>query len=68
MTSAPQLRAAAEALGVLGAIGRRSCIIGGPALQRWGEPRMTQDADLTVLAPVGTEATLVDGLLRRFRA
>jgi hypothetical protein len=25
------------------------CFIGGIAVQRWGEPRLTQDADLTLL-------------------
>jgi len=25
------------------------CVIGGLAVQRWGEPRLTQDADLTLL-------------------
>jgi len=25
------------------------CFIGGIAVQRWGEPRFTQDADLTLL-------------------
>ena len=42
-------------------------MIGGLALQRWGEPRFTQDADLTVLAPFGSEAKVVDDLLALFR-
>ncbi len=25
------------------------CVIGGLAVHRWGEPRLTQDADLTLL-------------------
>lgn len=29
-------------------------IIGGTAVQIWGEPRFTQDLDLTVLAPIET--------------
>ena len=28
--------------------GFRFCFIGGLALQRWGEPRLTQDVDLTI--------------------
>ena len=32
------------------------CFIGGVAVQRWGEPRLTQDVDLTVLTGVGNEA------------
>jgi hypothetical protein len=63
---APQIRAAAEAFAALTDIGCRGCLIGGLALQRWGQPRFTQDADLTVLAPVGSEAQIVDALLRRF--
>lgn len=34
----------------------------------WGEPRLTQDADLTVLAPYGDEAPVVDLLLDHFTA
>lgn len=68
MRLAPQSSAAAEAFTALEAIGRPACLIGGLALQRWGEPRMTQDADLTVLAPFGTEEVVVDALLQRFAA
>lgn len=68
MRLAPQSSAAAEAFVALEAIGRPACLIGGLALQRWGEPRMTQDADLTVLAPFGTEEAVVDALLQRFAA
>ena len=28
----------------------RFCFIGAIAVQRWGEPRLTQDVDLTVLS------------------
>lgn len=31
----------------------RSCVIGGLAVQRWGTPRFTQDADLTLLTGNG---------------
>ena len=65
---APQLAAAVEALAVFGTIDRHACLIGGLALQRWGQPRFTADADLTVLSPFGTEASLVDALLQRFAA
>lgn len=63
----PQFAAALEALAALTVLGRRACVIGGLAVQRWGEPRFTQDADLTVLAPLGSEATIVDALLLRFQ-
>ena len=34
-------------------------IIGGIAVQRWGQPRLTRDVDLTILLPRGAEeATL----------
>lgn len=62
---APLIAAAAEALNVCQAIGERACLIGGLAVQRWGQPRATQDVDLTVLAPIGSEARLVDGILAR---
>lgn len=42
------------------------CIIGGLALQRWGEPRLTQDADLTLLTGFGKEESFVDPLISRF--
>lgn len=45
-----------------------ACLIGGLAVQRWGEPRATQDVDLTVLAPYGEEARPLDVLLGAFRA
>jgi len=45
----------------------RFCIIGGLAVQRWGEPRLTQDVDLTVLTGFGQEERFVDELLRGFR-
>ena len=31
------------------------CYIGGLALQRWGEPRVTQDIDLTLFTGFGNE-------------
>lgn len=42
------------------------CIIGGVAVQHWGEPRFTKDVDLTVLTGFGGEAVIVDGLLAHF--
>jgi hypothetical protein len=45
-----------------------ACLIGGLAVQRWGEPRVTQDVDLTLLAPFGDERRPVDLLLGRYRA
>jgi hypothetical protein len=42
------------------------CFIGGVALQRWGQPRFTLDVDLTLLAPLGCEAGIVDLILGNF--
>jgi hypothetical protein len=44
------------------------CFIGGVAVQRWGEPRLTQDVDLTLLTGFETEEAFVSALLDRFRA
>jgi hypothetical protein len=44
----------------------RFCFIGGVALQRWGEPRLTQDVDLTLLTGFGNEEGFVDSLLKEF--
>jgi hypothetical protein len=44
-----------------------ACLIGGLAVQRWGEPRATQDVDLTLLAPLGEEKRSIDLLLRRYK-
>ncbi|MGH9366133.1 MAG: nucleotidyl transferase AbiEii/AbiGii toxin family protein, partial [Thermoanaerobaculia bacterium] len=43
------------------------CFIGGLAVQRWGEPRLTQDVDLTLLTGFGGEEAFVDTLLQQFR-
>ena len=46
--------------------GWRFCFIGGIALQRWGEPRLTGDVDLTILAGFGGEAPYIKELCRVF--
>jgi hypothetical protein len=45
--------------------GWRFCMIGGIAVQRWGEPRFTQDVDLTLLTGFGDEERFVEVLLRQ---
>ena len=62
----PLLAAVLEAQTFCRAQGWRFCFIGGLAVQRWGEPRLTQDADLTVITGFGTEAPFVETLLARF--
>jgi hypothetical protein len=42
------------------------CIIGGVAIQRWGEPRLTQDVDMTLLTGFGDEEGFVDLLLKQY--
>lgn len=46
--------------------GWKFCFIGGLAVQRWGEPRMTRDADLTLLTGFGAEENFIDPLLNTF--
>ena len=45
-----------------------NCVIGGIAVQRWGEPRLTQDVDLTLLTGYGQEEPYIDALLERYRS
>ncbi|MGA3025267.1 MAG: nucleotidyl transferase AbiEii/AbiGii toxin family protein [Bryobacteraceae bacterium] len=47
--------------------GWRSCFIGGIAVQRWGEPRLTRDVDLTLLAGFAGEGEFIDRLLAAYR-
>lgn len=42
------------------------CFIGGIALQRWGNPRLTVDIDITLLTGFGGEEIFVDELLKMF--
>src|SRR5437667_11294786 len=44
------------------------CFIGGVAVQRWGEPRLTQDVDLTLLTGFGKEEQFIDLLLGAYAA
>jgi hypothetical protein len=44
----------------------RFCFIGAIAVQRWGEPRLTQDADLTLFTGFGDEEGYVAELLASF--
>ncbi len=64
--SNPIIQAAAELQGFCDAAGWRFCFIGGIAVQRWGEPRLTQDADLTIITGFGGEHAFIDALLDGF--
>ena len=46
----------------------RFCFIGGLAVARWGEPRFTEDADLTLMTGWGEEAPYIDSLLASFES
>jgi hypothetical protein len=48
--------------------GWRSCFIGGIAVLRWGETRVTRDIDLTVLTGFGGEDRVIDALLSNYPA
>lgn len=54
--------AAGEVQATLSAAGFRFCLIGGLALQRWGEQRYTRDVDLTLLCPFGDEIAVATRL------
>lgn len=60
------INAAAEIQAVCLAQGWQFCFIGGLALQRWGEPRETVDADLTLLTGFGGEERFIRILLEHF--
>ena len=64
----PLLAAAMEVQTFCRAQGWRFCFIGGLAVQRWGQPRLTQDADLTIITGFGHEEPFVDALLAQFRS
>jgi len=60
------LRAAAEIARFLEDQGIPYFIIGGLALQHWGEPRLTRDVDITVLVASEELEAFVDATLSRF--
>lgn len=43
-------------------------IIGGFAVQRWGQPRFTRDVDVTILLPPGNEAAALREIVAAFPA
>ena len=60
--------AAAELQAVCETQNWRFCFIGGVALMRWGQPRETVDADLTLLTGFGNEQPYIQVLLQHFVA
>jgi hypothetical protein len=66
MNSLDLLVAAAGLQRFCDARGWRNCFIGGVAVQRWSEPRVTRDVDLSLMAGFGTEAPFIDALLGHY--
>ena len=62
----PLFEAALELQQFLQHRGWKFCIIGGLAVVRWGQPRATQDVDVTLMTGLGSEAQYVDPLLESF--
>jgi len=60
------IKAAAELQAVCQSQGWQFCFIGGLAVQRWGQPRETVDADLTLLTGFGGEESFIQTLLQNF--
>lgn len=58
--------AAADVQAFCSSRGWKSAVIGGVAVQRWGEPRQTRDVDLTILAGLGGEERFIDPLLAHY--
>ena len=59
----PAIEAALELQGFLESHGEKFCIIGGLAVQRWGEVRLTVEADATVLTDWSRDEVVTDLLL-----
>ncbi|HEY2584632.1 MAG TPA: hypothetical protein VGI81_02570 [Tepidisphaeraceae bacterium] len=61
------IRTAARVQEVLDRHRWRYCFIGGVAVQKWGQPRFTQDVDLTIFTGFGGEEQVIDALLASFK-
>lgn len=59
----PVLAAAQQVDDLCRGLSLRYCFIGGLAVLRWGEPRLTRYVDLTVVTEFGAEEPVVDALL-----
>jgi len=58
---------AVELQGFLESCQFQFCFIGGIAIQRWGEPRVTDDMDVTIIAGFGDESPLIQSILKRYQ-
>ena len=59
--------AAVELQRYLDSLGHRFCFIGGVAVQRWAEPRLTRDVDVTLLVEFGSEVPVVEKILEKYQ-
>lgn len=62
------LEAAEELQTFLQAKGWPFAFLGGLAVNRWGRPRTTSDADVALFTGFGSEQTFIEEMLGRFRA
>ncbi len=62
------VEAALEVQATLESEGGEFCFIGGLAVQRWGEPRLTNDADLSLLTRFVEDERWTDFLLAHFES
>ena len=60
------IKIAADLLDFCEAESWRACVIGGLAVQRWGEPRLTRDVDLSLLTGFGQEERFIQKLIERY--
>ncbi len=58
--------AASEIFGFVEQQGWNACLIGGLAAIRWGQPRLTEDVDVSLFSGFGNEAEFIDSILQRF--
>jgi hypothetical protein len=60
------MRAAAGVQTILDRHLWKYCFIGGVAVQKWGQARVTQDIDLTIFTGIGNELPVINALLKAF--
>jgi hypothetical protein len=63
----PLFAAAADVQSFFASRGWHSTVIGGLAVQRWGEPRQTRDVDVALLTGLGGESQFIDPILTHYR-
>lgn len=60
------IRTAARVQRIIDPLRWKYCFIGGVAVQKWGQARLTQDVDLTIFTGFGGEEQVIDRLLATF--